>query len=237
MLLHRRLLIVLWLSIVALSLSACLEGLPELPIPGTAGPQIVSHSGYLVSEMGLTYRVVVGEVQNTGTTNVGFVKLRATFYDSDGQVYASDEAYAQAKVLLPEQKSPFTLTSYTGTEVEQYTLELAEFRETDIQPHTDFEILSHSSEVDDQDYYHVIGELKNTGATDTTSTEIVATFYGADGKVVAVGLLGTAVGTIGPGQTVSFDVQAYPHEATSQIASYVLQAQEGGSLYGIEGQR
>ena len=67
--------------------------------------------------------------------------------------------------------------------------------------------------------------LKNTGATDATSTEIVATFYGADGEVVAVGLLGTAVGTLGPGQTVSFDVQAYPDEATPQIASYALQVQ------------
>jgi hypothetical protein len=221
--LNRRLLVALWLPIVALSLSACGEGLPELPIPGKAGPQIVSHSGYLVSDITGTYRVVVGEVQNTGTTNVGFVKLKATYYDSDGQVYASDEALMQMNVLLPGEKSPFTFTSHTGTEVERYRLELAEFRETDTQPHTDLEIISHSSEVDG--YCHVIGELKNTGATDATSAEIVATFYGADGEVVAVGLLGTTVGALGPGQTVSFDVQAYPDEATPEIASYVLQAQ------------
>ena len=92
-------------------------------------------------------------------------------------------------------------------------------------PHTDLEIIGHSSEVDDYGYYHVIGELKNTGATDATFAEIVATFYGADGEVVAVGLIGTTVGTLGPGQTVSFDVQAYPDEATAQIASYALQAQ------------
>ena len=30
---------------MALSLSACLERLPELPIPGKVGPQIASHSG------------------------------------------------------------------------------------------------------------------------------------------------------------------------------------------------
>lgn len=219
--------LLLGIPILLVSLTSCGGNGFGVPALESSEPKIISHNGYLVSGFPGPYRIVVGEVQNTGDTNLTFVKLEATFSDDNGKIIATSNAYSLMDILLPGEKSPFYFTELTGEDVKQYAVKIAEFDETDNQPYRDFEILDHASTVDELDEYHVSGQVKNTGSEDAEHTNVFATFYGSEGEVVAVGF--TTVGVdpwlLSPGQTESFDIAAYPDEATPEIVSYTLHVQ------------
>ena len=52
---------------------------------------------------------VRGEVKNFGSTCVAFVKVIATFYDSQGRVIGSDFSYTDPDRLEPGQAAPFNI--------------------------------------------------------------------------------------------------------------------------------
>jgi len=85
--------------------------------------QILSHS----SKVEYGYYKVIGEIQNTGSQNVEFVKIVATFYGSGGTVVGTSFTYTDLDTLAPNQKSPFELSSYPRTALEMgvsyYTLQ------------------------------------------------------------------------------------------------------------------
>lgn len=223
----RMFLILIGSLLLLLSISSCGGKGLGIPALNEGGAKILSHNGYITTGIPGLWNVVVGEVENTGDKNLRFIKLEATFSDTDGNVSNSATASTLMNILLPGEKSPFYFTEYTNPEVKQYSLKIAEFSETDNQPYRDFEIVDHSSQVDEQGVYRVSGQVKNTGTDDAEQTEVFATFYGADGEVVAVAF--TTVGTdpwlLGPGETETFNLAAYPNEASEQIVNYTLHVQ------------
>lgn len=221
---RRALTLLLWCIIAVVVLSGCAGSVPKSLIPSGGDVKILSHNGYMVSDMIGTYAIVVGEVQNTGKDVLRYVKITATLYDSEDNILATHYTYAQIKVLLPGQKSPFIFIKLSSAE--RYGLEVTEFRPTTDEPYRDFEILSHSSFIDDDGHYRVTGELKNTGTRSANDTEVIATFYDASGEVVGASVIATVDPRHVPrGETASFDVQATPKETASDIATYALQVQ------------
>lgn len=91
------------------------------PTPAPSPPfaskkvDIVSHRSRISSG----YYEVVGEVQNNTDRKVTYVKIIATFYDSNGQVLATGSSYAEIKDLEPGQKSPFEVSNYPNKESSQ----------------------------------------------------------------------------------------------------------------------
>lgn len=213
-----------WCIVMVLLVSGCVGGAPKEFFPSEGDVKILSHNGYTVSDMTGTYAVVVGEVQNMGRDALSYVKITAALYDSENNILATDYTYAQIKVLLPGQKSPFIFIKLSSAE--RYGLEVTKSTLTTEEPYREFEILSHSSFIDDDGDYRVTGEIKNTGAQEATDTEVIATFYDANGEVVGASVIATVEPRdLSAGQTASFDLQVTPDKIASEIATYTLQVQ------------
>lgn len=189
--------------------------------------KITSHYGYIVSGIPSQWFVVVGELHNNGQKTLRSIRLEATFSDKEGKVSKTKTGMPLMNVLLPGEKSPFYISEYANPDMDQYSVKITGLSETDDQPYRDFEIVEHSSQVDEQDVFRVSGQVKNTGSEEAGHTEVFATFFGEDGEVVAVGF--TTVGTdpwlLSPGESETFNLDAYPDEATEQIVNYTLYVQ------------
>ena len=58
------------------------------------------------------YFEIVGEVRNSGGTTAEYVKIVATYYNSEGTVIGTDYTYSSLDQIATGQTSPFTLSSY-----------------------------------------------------------------------------------------------------------------------------
>lgn len=183
---------------------------------------ILSHTGYLDS---LGYYHVIGEVQNTGDQAVNFVKITATFYDSNDVVVATEFTYTMVDVILPNRKSPFDIIladAVQSAKVDHYSLTVT-FSAASPKP-LGLEILSHSSYIDSIGWMHVVGEIKNIGTETANYVKVIATFYDEAGKVVAAEFTFSDPSDIEPGQKAPFEI-LLSDERASYAASYELTAE------------
>lgn len=73
------------------------------------------------------YPKIVGEVVNNSANPVTYVKITATFYDSEGQVVGTDYTYAgdtSSTPLTPKATTPFELTGESGLTFDTYKLDV-----------------------------------------------------------------------------------------------------------------
>lgn len=196
----------------------------QSPSP-TQTPTEVTHVSVLSASDyydGSGYFNVVGEVQNTLGTNVKYVKIVATFYDSSGAVIVADYTNTEIDILKPNQKSPFKLTSYLGNSVAGYSLDV-QYNTTQDQPFEGLTIVNPTASIDPQGLHNVVGEVKNNGASEATYVEVVGTYYNSAGKVIGISFTYTDPDTINAGATSSFELTSYPLAITP--ARYELQVQ------------
>lgn len=192
----------------------------------TTDVAILSHNPYVDS---LGYYTIVGEVQNQGTKNLHYVKITATFYDSANNVLATDFTYTDIDILIPQQKSPFELNTYPSKiTVDHYSVVVSSYSETGEVPYRSLRIQGLTTSTDSLGYYHVIGEVENTGQVDTTYVKIVVTFYNSNGKVIAKDFTYTDPIDIAKGSKAPFDASSYPLKITP--ARYLVQVQCSESM-------
>jgi hypothetical protein len=156
------------------------------------------------------------------------VKLTATFYNSDITVIGTDFAYTTIDVLLPNQKSPFEIIEVDEgilPQIAYYNVAVTNYDITTEPPYREFSILSHSSHTDILGYYHVVGEVQNTGGQAATFVKVVGTFYDVSGKVVAAELIYTSPSDLTPGQIAPFEMIVVDTAQSAKISSYLLQVQ------------
>jgi len=222
----RNYLILLIVSLLILGGCAQLPAGAPTPSPGSplGDVKILTHSG--IKYGGGPTVNISGEVQNTGTSNLEYVKLDATFYDSENNVIHRDPEWNWAHsvwidVLLPGEKAPFFfLIIGLVKEYKSYSLTVTEVRQTTKQLYRDFEWLDQSSFIGERGWYRVKGSIKNTGTQDVRLLTILVTFYDAEGKVVWLSTAQLKEG-LGAGETASFEAQAISH-ISSKIKSYSL---------------
>lgn len=194
--------------------------------PVDAAPQvtILSHSGY-TDIVGFYH--VVGEIHNTGDTPLEFVQITATFYDSSHIVVATSFTFSTLSVLLPGRKSPFEvllIDSAQAAKVDHYALNaeydvyLAEFPKG-------LEILSHSSYEDIVGFLHIVGEIKNTGASTATFVQVAAACYDESGTVVASAFTFSDPYDLAPDQVAPFEVLVLDEDQVDLVTSYSLTAE------------
>jgi len=191
------------------------------PTPaGTGNVTVLSVSDYYDE---LDYFNVVGEVENTLGTNVEYVKIVATFYDSSGTVIGTDYTYTDIDILKPNQKSPFTLSSYPDTIiVASYDIDV-QYYTTQDQPFEGLTILSQTASIDSLGYHKVVGQVKNNGDSTATYVKVVGTYYNYAGKVIGTSYTYTELDLINAGAMSPFELSSYPLEINP--ASYELQVQ------------
>jgi len=187
----------------------------------TGGPVIVSQMGSIhFGSIGAT-RVIVGEVRNTGDTALRFIKIEATHFTGEGKVHATSHAYVITKGLLPGEKAPFAFIEATSAGAMKFNLEIISFKETDIQPYRDFEVIEQESSISYMDLYTIVGSFKNIGTSSAVGPTIAATCYSNEGEVIGVGW--QTKGQLEPGETTDFDVWVYPWASAEEIDDCTLQ--------------
>jgi hypothetical protein len=193
------------------------------PANAAGSVNTLTHSGWLDS---VGYYHVSGEVQNVGDGAVRFVKITATFYDSNSIVIAVDFTYTALSVILAGRKSPFEILLIdTGQalKVHHYSLSVT-YSVTSPIP-MGLEMLSHSSYIDGVGYMHVVGEIKNVETSTATFVKIIATFYNSSGHVVATDFTYSDPHDIDPNQTAPFQLLLIYANRVPLIASYALTAE------------
>jgi len=186
----------------------------------TSPISILSHNSYADGN----YYHVIAEVRNNLQSNVEYVKITATFYDSSNYVVATDYSYTPIDILQPNQLSPVDLSTYPYTgSVDHYTLSIGGYWETTDEPYTNLITQGATTSTDSLGYYDVIGEVKNTGSSSIEYTKIIITFYDASGEIIGYDYTYANNDIILPGQTSPFSASSYPQKF--QPASYSIQLQ------------
>lgn len=85
------------------------------------------------------------------------------------------------------------------------------------------EILSHQSYIDDLNWYHLVGEVRNNGDVPIEFVEVMARFYDTEGEVISTKLTFTAPDTIFPGGKAPFDIVTLRKSQWQTIDSYTLE--------------
>jgi hypothetical protein len=179
-----------------------------------------NHSSYIALSGALH---VVGEVNNTGETNVNNIVISVTYYDIDNRAIASGSSSVLQEILLPGMKAPFdaVLTgSLVVQQVDRYELEVS-FSETDKVLNRTLVVQSYSFLSNITGSFHVVAEVKNNGTAISNATNAVTTCYDSSGTVVAAKQ--SQLMNLNPGQTVYFDMTINQPQST-KITSYEVSA-------------
>ena len=198
--------------------------------------KVLSYSWYVYSQ---DYFIVVGEVQNVGTSTIELPLLGGTVYTSDGVAQAySAPTRAYVKYLVPQQKAPFYMEfPSTGSEtgdlswlsigVDRVDFKVLEANVTSSYQYPDLTVKESSGTVVEGVYW-ANGVIQNTGSQTAKNIRVIATFYNASGNVVAMGHTGNDALTptsLAPSGTLSFKVGAWDLNQTEvssnlKISSY-----------------
>lgn len=169
-----------------------------------------------------TLNHIVGEVKNTGVSNVQLVKIVATYYDGAGQIIGSNYGFTTLNILVPGQRSPFDMTSLPIPNLARYDLAVSA-EQTATQPPA-VRVNSVDQYVDTGGLNHVTGKVHSNAPTPVQRVQVVVSWYDATGKLINSGYTFPADAYLmQPGQTSQFD---YVVPATEPVAPrYEAQAQ------------
>lgn len=186
--------------------------------------QILSHGMYIDT---IGYAHVVGEVRWTGSLNVAFVELTATFRDAGGTVVAVGFTYTSVSILTPNQKSPFQILEGDNVErISSYTLAVTDFNPTTETPYRFFSVHDDSMYEDSIGYLHVVGTVTNTGSSTARYVEVIVTFRDAAGNAVATTFTFTSPTDLDAGASGSFEAIHSSGSSWGSIVDYDLQVNE-----------
>lgn len=186
-------------------------------------PTIMSYSDY---ERGNSL-YVVGEIQNFLNTNIEFVKVVVTYYDSNNEIVTSDFTYTDVSEIKPGQKSPFKVITENNPNIASYDIQ-ATYRETNENPYNGLEIVS-SRENTIYSSYGIVGEVVNNGIQDAQYVKIIATYYDANNQVIDTDFTYTTIDILSPGAKSPFQIISYGME--NKPARYELQVQGRATIF------
>jgi len=224
------LLVLLAVLSFSLNIVPCVLSQPE-------NVRIVSYDYYFDS---YDFFVVVGEVQNVGSSVIDTVVLVVEAYAPDGSIQIRYYVSPSVKYLLPQQKAPFYMDVYYDVmpqpEVGIGSVDfiIAEANVTDSYQYQNLEVKDASSIVTAEGVYWASGTVQNTGTQTSRDIQVFGTFYNAAGSVVATGYSGIlSPASLGPSGTASFKVGALDFNQTwvpssDKISSFslLIQAKE-----------
>ena len=186
----------------------------------TESAEIVNHNSYSDS---YDYFYIVGDVKNTGDTNLKFVKIIATIYNGE-TVVETDFFYTDLDILTPSQISPFKLMMNEPSSWTDYSLSV-DFRKTTDEPYKALQIKGTSDEKDEYGYHYIRGEVKNTGADNIEYIKPVVSIYDIGGKIIETDFTYTNPSDLGPGGVAPFDFMIDTEVLPGVVYSYNIQVQ------------
>ena len=165
---------------------------------------------------------VYGVLRNDTVQPVNLVNIAGTLYDSSGNVVASSTGYSDISVLDPGDTATFRLLFHEAPAYASYQLQ-TEYDISGEDRNRDVEVTSHQGHVDGIDYYHVTGNVKNTGSSAHKFVKVCVAFYNSSGSLLSTSIGYVALDTLNPGQSSSFDVSINDKEGSLDVDSYTIQ--------------
>ena len=176
----------------------------------------VLSSSYYIDSLG--WLNIVGEVMYEGKLNAKNVKVIATLY-KDGKVVGADYAYTMLDVLKNGEKSPFKILYTERVDIDSYKLQI----EYELIPYRDVLVLRDNGYYDRYGYYHIVGEVKNTGTCNVSNVEVISTLYDAKGKVIGAEHGYSKIDELSSGETSPFEIVSY--HTSGKVDHYKLVTQ------------
>lgn len=196
--------------LIILTITASLT-LTLIPQTQAATPNAKILGNYTVYTDNLGFLVVVGEVQNIGTTVLKNIGVAGSLTEADG-TYDTGATYAWGDYLLPGQKAPFNLeiqsqgSSYSpwaGITAADVTLTITGAPEATQYQYQGVQIVSQRDTPKSNGEFWVTADLKNTGSETAGNVVAIATFYNAQGQPIATGYSTAVNVAAGASQTIT----------------------------------
>jgi hypothetical protein len=164
---------------------------------------------------------IVGEVRNDAHVNVTGALITITFYDGRGEVIEETSAPTLIDILKPKQRSPFITSLPRPPDMWEYSLR-AIGQPTLEQPWEGLTVIDHRAYEDEAGFYHVVGEVENSGRRTADFVQVVVALYDKWGKIVNVGFVYSQPSTVRPGERAAFDCSFtyYP-----RVQDYTIQVE------------
>jgi hypothetical protein len=168
---------------------------------------------------------VVGEIKNTGSENLEYVKVAAGYYDAAGNTIDAEISYVPIDILTPNQISPFIFERDPAAEVATYEVVVNSFSVTEEDPYLDFECSNHRWNAPE-----IVGLVKNTGSMNAKTVNVHAFFYDASDKILGYSSDIAPRNILKPGEESPFSASAYnligePHHYTLIVQSHTTTEQ------------
>ena len=186
----------------------------------------VNSTSQYVDEFGYLY--VLGEISNESEQPMVNITLKATFFDSEGQVLGEYYRHPEISVINPDEISPFEiiyLDPSTSDKVKDF--KIATFYQTGNEHYTKPENLfieSVNSRLDFTGFYYINGKIKNQGSENANNVTVVATVYDRNGNVIGLTKSITEPFVILPKETAAFGLAVTSKSNTFKISDFSLKA-------------
>ena len=155
---------------------------------------------------------VYGELtNNTGSDQIGVdldtgVDVEVNFYDSSGAPLATNSSWLYVLTLPNGATAPFAVPIYSASAPAQVDFSVSSTPAT-VSPRRDLQVVDGQAARNGPDVI-LTGQLTNPGADLADFAEIIVTFYGQNGAVIAVGYETIRALDLASGQTAPFQIYA-----------------------------
>jgi hypothetical protein len=175
---------------------------------------------------------IVGEIKNTGDLWLRFVQVTGTLRDGSSGVVDVINTYTLLHYLPPDDVAPFDMfeiNTAKSAQVQSYSLAV-EFQEVAALSQK-LVVLNVSNSTNSMGWFDVVGEGENQGDIPSTYTQVTATFYDTNGKVIYVGFTYTSPSEIPVGGKCGFKLNVVGSERSYRVARYDLTAESENSRF------
>ena len=190
---------------------------------------------YTYYEDSLGYLVVIGEVQNIGSSVIANVSLTGSI--ATNTVTAQGNCYIWGNYLLPGQKAPFYMefyqqdqsTIWTGVTKSDISLTVYSAPETSQYQYQGVQITSSQATPTATGEYWVTAQLQNNGTQTAQGVVVVATFFNSEGQACGSGYI-DSISSIAAGASTTVKVPCWDLNqtivaSTQKITAYSLLVQ------------
>ncbi len=189
----------------------------NIKLPEYLHPQVASvETNHTLNNKGF---FVVGEVENVGNMNIGFMRVHASFRDEEGNLI--DKGYFKTSdIISPKMKYPFEIKigsspfKITSCDID------VDFMTTREKPYNNVEILKKNMKTTDQ-HYQVEVVVKNKGDLDLDMVKGVGTFYDAKGNVTAIA--STTINNLISDKITLLHLRVPKDKLTTEVDKYLIQ--------------
>lgn len=191
-----------WISLILWTLSLFITGCPDSsgddgPTPPDSSVSFYGNLNETTNSLGMV--IILGRVQNTGSTSIINVNVKCDFYDNDGNIIGSAYDYAQGYNYKIKDRLLYTYTGLKPGEVGIFKI-LSQTYESQVTSYH-YEISFDIAELEDPearlvvvppvntqpDRYgdiEVFGTVRNTGTCDLVYGKVHVTFIDSEGLII-----------------------------------------------------